>query len=128
MRTISLRTAFLAAGLIVLALRPAYAVTAVEVKSPGGVTAYLSEDHTTPVVAIYFNFAGGTATDPADKQGLRTVDPVFLLDVSVPAVLPERIGARVWLRFDLGYEPIGWQWARRLRQLLLKHFNPLGQA
>jgi zinc protease len=49
---------------------PALAVTVKEVKSPGGVTAYLSEDHTTPVVAITFAFAGGSALDPRDKMGM----------------------------------------------------------
>jgi zinc protease len=63
----------LAAALIVFALRPAYAVSVVEVKSPSGITAYLSEDHTTPVVAVSISFAGGTATDPADKQGLSNL-------------------------------------------------------
>ena len=31
---------------------PSFAVTVKEVKSPGGLTAYLSEDHTAPVIAI----------------------------------------------------------------------------
>ena len=73
--------------------------------------------------------AGGRfATDPADHDGLRTIDPVFLLDVTIASQLPARIGGRVWLRFDLGYEPLGTRWLRRLRQLLLRHFNPSGQA
>jgi zinc protease len=55
------------------------ATTAVEVKSPGGVTAYLAEDHTTPIVAVSFSFAGGSAFDPADKQGLTSLG-VSLLD------------------------------------------------
>jgi putative peptide zinc metalloprotease protein len=32
-------------------------------------------------------------------------------------------GTRVHVRFQLGWEPIGWQVARRLRQLLLSRFN-----
>ena len=51
---------------------PAGAVTVKEVKSPGGLTAYLSEDHTVPIVAISFLFHGGSALDPADKTGLST--------------------------------------------------------
>jgi putative peptide zinc metalloprotease protein len=81
-----------------------------------------------PSAALGERFGGDVATDAADKQGLRTTDPVFLLDVSVDAPLPERIGGRAWLKFDLGNEPLGLQWARRLRQLLLRHFNPVGQA
>ena len=66
--------------------------------------------------------------DPSDKEGLRTLAPVFLFDVVMPQQPAGRIGARAWVRFDLGYEPLGWQWARRLRQLLLRQFNPVGQA
>jgi zinc protease len=51
----------------------ASAVTVREVKSPGGLTAYLSEDHTIPIVAVSFLFEGGSALDPADKVGLSTL-------------------------------------------------------
>lgn len=42
-----------------------------EVRSPGGITAWLVEDHTVPVIAVEFGFldAGGKQ-DPTDKQGL----------------------------------------------------------
>ena len=80
-----------------------------------------------PSAALGERAGGRFATDPADRDGLRTIDPVFLLDVAVPAALPQRIGGRVWLRFDLGHEPLGTRWLRRLRQLMLRHFNPAGQ-
>jgi zinc protease len=42
-----------------------------EVTSPGGIKAWLVEDHSIPVLAIDFGFAGaGSALDPKDKQGL----------------------------------------------------------
>ena len=81
-----------------------------------------------PSAALGDRAGGRFATDPADKDGTRTLDPVFLLDLAVPARLPERIGGRVWVRFDLGYEPLGVRWLRRGRQLLLRHFNPAGQV
>ena len=37
----------------------------VEVKSPGGVTAWLIEDHSLPLVALRFSFEGGSASFPA---------------------------------------------------------------
>jgi zinc protease len=46
------------------------AVSVVEVKSPKGIVAYLSEDHSSPVISVSFTFSGGTAVDPPDKQGL----------------------------------------------------------
>ena len=56
--------------LLLLAVSPARAFTINEVKSPRGITAWLVEDHTVPLIAMNFSFAGGTAGDPADKQGL----------------------------------------------------------
>ncbi len=42
-----------------------------EVTSPGGIKAWLVEDHTVPVVALNFAFKGaGSILDPADEQGL----------------------------------------------------------
>lgn len=42
-----------------------------EVTSPNGITAWLVEDHSVPVIAVSFAFAGaGSVLDPADKQGL----------------------------------------------------------
>lgn len=42
-----------------------------EVTSPGGITAWLVEDHTLPIIAVQFAFMGaGAALDPAEKQGL----------------------------------------------------------
>ena len=49
---------------------PAFALTVQEVKSPGGITAYLAEDHSTPVIALTFGFKGGSTLDPAAKLGL----------------------------------------------------------
>lgn len=44
-----------------------------EVKSEKGITAWLVEDHTVPIVAIRFVFDGGTAQDPAGKEGLANL-------------------------------------------------------
>ena len=63
----------------VLVTTQAFAITVKEVKSPGGLTAYLAEDHTTPIIAITFGFRGGSALDPAAKIGLSGM-AVSLLD------------------------------------------------
>lgn len=49
------------------------AVQAIEiqvVKSDTGVTAWLVEDHSVPLIAMKFSFKGGAATDPKGKAGL----------------------------------------------------------
>ncbi len=41
-----------------------------EVKSDSGVTAWLVQDSSIPLIAMKFSFNGGAATDPVDKTGL----------------------------------------------------------
>lgn len=50
--------------------RPAEAMQIQSVKSPGGVEAWLVEDHSNPMMALRFSFEGGSAQDPAGKEGL----------------------------------------------------------
>jgi putative peptide zinc metalloprotease protein len=66
--------------------------------------------------------------DPADKDGVHSQAPVFLLDVQVPDTSAERIGGRAWVKLVLPSEPIGVQALRVLRQLLVRQFSPTGQA
>src|SRR6185503_16974089 len=40
------------------------------VKSPGGITAWLVEEHSVPLIAMRFAFEGGNAQDPEGKEGL----------------------------------------------------------
>ncbi|QFT65322.1 Peptidase M16 inactive domain protein [Labrenzia sp. THAF35] len=51
-------------------MRLAQAVEIQEVTSPKGITAWLVEDHTVPIVALDFSFDGGSAQDPVGKEGL----------------------------------------------------------
>ena len=60
------------AALVVVA--PARAANKVqEVTSPGGITAWLVEDHSLPVVTLDVSFRGGAALDPKGKAGLATL-------------------------------------------------------
>ena len=53
------------------ALMPARAaVTIQEVKSDSGITAWLVEDYSVPIIAVRFAFRGGDTQDPAGKEGL----------------------------------------------------------
>jgi zinc protease len=49
---------------------PARAATVQEVTSPSGLTAWLVEDYTVPVVAMNIAFRGGAAQDPENLPGL----------------------------------------------------------
>jgi zinc protease len=52
---------------------PARAATVKEITSPGGLTAWLVEDYTLPIIAMNVAFRGGSAQDPADKSGLSNM-------------------------------------------------------
>jgi zinc protease len=57
----------------ILLASPAFAMTIERVVSPGGIEAWLVEDHTMPVISVEVAFAGGAATDPHGKPGLANM-------------------------------------------------------
>jgi putative peptide zinc metalloprotease protein len=71
------------------------------------------------------SIGGGTiAIDPSEQSGTKTFERVFQFDVEVAQPLDDVfVGARAYVRFDHGYEPIGLQAYRRIRQVFLKRFN-----
>jgi zinc protease len=57
------------AALVAFAL-PAHAELPIQkVTSPGGITAWLVEDHEIPFTALEIQFRGGTSLDPAEQRG-----------------------------------------------------------
>ncbi len=56
--------------LIVTLSGSAHAMQIKTFKSPGGIEAWLVEDHSNPLMALKFSFEGGNAQDPAGKEGL----------------------------------------------------------
>jgi zinc protease len=59
--------------LAVLAVSPARAIEVQRVVSPGGIEAWLVEDHTNPIIALNLAFRGGNALDPTGKEGLANM-------------------------------------------------------
>ncbi len=49
---------------------PARALEVQRVVSPGGIEAWLVEDHSNPIISMDFAFPGGASADPAGKEGL----------------------------------------------------------
>ncbi len=60
----------LVAMLQVSAANRAQAIEIQQVTSPGGISAWLVEDHSIPLMSMRFAFQGGWASEPEDKQGL----------------------------------------------------------
>lgn len=63
---LSLVTLFLLFGL----MGPASAMDIKQVKSPGGIEAWLVESHQVPLIAVRFAFHGGSTQDPEGKPGV----------------------------------------------------------
>lgn len=59
--------------LILPALTARAAMNIQEVKSEKGITAWLVEDHTLPIVTLHVVFDGGTTQDPVGKEGLANL-------------------------------------------------------
>ena len=77
-----------------------------------------------PTAALAATGGGPFAVDPRDPQGLRTLEKVFQIDLSLAEQeRVERIGGRVHVRFDHGSEPLAYQWYRSLRQLFMRRFG-----
>ena len=77
-----------------------------------------------PTAALGSSGGGKFAVDPRDSQGVTTLSKVFQLELALPPeVRSPYLGARVYVRFDHGYEPVGFQIYRALRQLLLRRFD-----
>jgi len=60
----------LVAGLTLVAAPAGAAFQIQKVVSPGGIEAWLIEDHRIPLMAVDISFRGGAALDPAGKEGL----------------------------------------------------------
>jgi putative peptide zinc metalloprotease protein len=84
-----------------------------------------------PSAALGDRFGGDIVTVPADSTGRKSdstaARPVVLMDVQVahaPALNAQQIGARAWVRFDQGSQPLAWTLAQRAQQAVLMHFSP----
>jgi putative peptide zinc metalloprotease protein len=80
--------------------------------------------HELPSEALSAAHGGTIPTDPNDAKALTALSRVFLFDIALPAELRRApFGTRVHVRLQLGWEPLGWQMARRVRQLFLSQFD-----
>lgn len=66
---------------------------------------------------------GAIAIDPREESGTKAFEKMFQFDVQLTQP-PGRVfvGGRVHVRFDHGYEPVGFQLFRAARQIFLRRF------
>lgn len=67
---------------------------------------------------------GAIPVDPAQQEGTKALQRVFDIELTLNQPVPSQVfGDRTYVRFDLGWAPLGWQWMLRLRQLFLAQFD-----
>lgn len=77
-----------------------------------------------PSAALGSTGGGSFATDPGDRDGVKTLERVFQFDLRLPeGITIPGYGGRAHVRFEHRHEPLAQQWYRRLRQLLLRHLD-----
>jgi putative peptide zinc metalloprotease protein len=77
-----------------------------------------------PTAALGTLGGGQIPVDPSDSNGRKTLERVFEYEIGLPQnIRSTYLGNRVHVRFDLGYEAVGFQLYRELRQLFLRRFS-----
>ena len=88
------------------------------------VTEVPQSQDTVPSLALSTQGGGDIVLDPAGRSELSTLQSVFQFEVATVDPLPvTKVGARALVKFDHGYEPIGFRLYRGLRQLFLSQFR-----
>lgn len=62
----------------------ATALTVEQIESSKGIKAWLVEEHSVPLVAVRFAFAGGALQDPPGKEGLTSMVAALLMEGAGP--------------------------------------------
>jgi putative peptide zinc metalloprotease protein len=76
-----------------------------------------------PSAALGDRFGGSVLTDPTDSEGIRPLETMFVVDLTLPGDAEQRIGTRAHVRFDHGRAPLLQQWLRRAQQLFVGHLS-----
>ncbi len=97
-------TCLMFAGLV----GPGHAIVIKEVTSPGGITAWLVEGNTIPLIAMNFSFEAGTTSDPIGKEGtahfLTGMMDEGADDMDGPTFQSRRDELAVKISFDAGLD------------------------
>lgn len=76
-----------------------------------------------PSLALSVEGGGDVALDPAQDGVPQAFEKFFLLDLRVTGPMIERVGERVFVRFEHDPEPYAERWYRVLRRTLLGRFD-----
>jgi zinc protease len=99
------------AAFLALALPAQAEMKITEVTSPGGITAWLVEDHNIPFTALEIQFRGGTSLDAPEKRGAVNLMTALLeegaADLDSRAFAEARDALAAEFTFDAGTDSVG---------------------
>jgi len=75
-----------------------------------------------PSLALSLEGGGSVALDPRQQQNPRTFERFFQFELALPGIAVDRVGERVYVRFEHEPEPLAFRWYRAIRRLLLNKF------
>lgn len=77
-----------------------------------------------PSPALTVEGGGDIAINPAETERMKAFQKYFIVDLELPAeAKTSYLGSRIYVKFSHGFSPLGVQWYRSLRQLLLAQLN-----
>ena len=112
--TLRLKTAalfFVAVVLLAFSPAPAQATKIEKVVSPGGIEAWLVQDHLNPIISLRLAWHGGSSLDPDGKEGLANMVSTLLdegaAELDSKAFQQTLEDNSITLRFDAGRDSFG---------------------
>lgn len=75
-----------------------------------------------PSIVLSLEGGGPYVLDPRSSDKPRSITRLFQFDLMLNDHPIEKIGERVYVRFEHQSEPLAWRWYRNLRRLLLSRF------
>ena len=90
--------------IFLLWVHPALAVTVERVVSPGGIEAWLVQDHLNPIIDLEVNFNGGASQDPVNRSGLSNMTAALLDEGAGPLKSQAFQGKLEDLAIEMGFE------------------------
>ena len=77
-----------------------------------------------PSMTLSFQGGGKIGLDPAAQGDAKTLQKLFVLDLKLPAgIRMDKLGSRIYVRFEHAPEPIGVQWYGAARRIFLRTLN-----
>ena len=76
-----------------------------------------------PSLALALEGGGEIAMDPSSREKMQAFEKYFQIDIAMPGLTLNRVGGRVYVRFEHEPEPLAYRWYRSVRRMLLRRLN-----